>query len=416
MTRHNNQDVPARLAIGSNPERNRRHNRRVVLEAIRTPGALGRTEIGRLTQLTAQAVANIVDDLRRDNFLIETGRRRTGRGQPPIQFAVNPDGPVTVGVELAADHLTTVLLDLTGGIRAQSSKPIAEQSPRAMAKRVAREIARLRASMNRPAPMLGVGVVMPGPFEIEGVASAGPGTLPGWHGIDAAAVLADAIGEPVIIENDATAAAVGERLHGAGRAIEDFCFVYFGVGLGLGIVQGGRPMRGAFGNAGEIGLIPVSGRNGRLAGALERFASPHALRERLATAGIAAPDVAAIEALFQSGNPVLAAWTEEAADYLAQLVVMLENVLDPETIVFGGRLPDAVIDAIIAALDPLPPSIATRAMRAQPRVRRGQTGQLTAALGAAALPLFETVTPRLNLAATPAGTETNQEPNRVDRS
>ena len=52
----------------------------------------------------------------------------------------------------------------------------------------------------------------------------------------------------------------------------------------------------------------------------------------------------------------------------------------------------------------------------QPRVRRGQTGQLTAALGAAALPLFETVTPRLNLAATPAGTETNQEPNRVDRS
>jgi predicted NBD/HSP70 family sugar kinase len=95
---------------------------------------------------------------------------------------------------------------------------------------------------------------------------------------------------------------------------------------------------------------------------------------------------------------------------------MLENVLDPETIVVGGRLPDAVIDAIIAALDPLPPSIATRAMRAQPRVRRGQTGQLTAALGAAALPLFETVTPRLNLAATPAGTETNQEPNRVDRS
>ena len=79
MTRHNNQDVPARLAIGSNPERNRRHNRRVVLEAIRTHGALGRTEIGRLTQLTAQAVANIVDDLRRDNFLIETGRRRTGR-------------------------------------------------------------------------------------------------------------------------------------------------------------------------------------------------------------------------------------------------------------------------------------------------------------------------------------------------
>jgi predicted NBD/HSP70 family sugar kinase len=395
-------DLPARLAIGSNPERNRHHNRRVVLEAIRTHGALGRTEIGRLTHLTAQAVANIVDDLVAANFLIETGRRRSGRGQPPIQFAVNPEGPVTVGVEIAADHLTTVLLDLTGRIRAQSTKAIADEpAPRAMARRVAREIGRLRDGLKRPVPMLGVGAVMPGPFEIEGLPSAGPGTLPGWHGIDAATVLSEAIGEPVIVENDATAAAVGERLHGAGRAIEDFCFVYFGVGLGLGIVQGGRPTRGAFGNAGEIGLIPISGRNAESAGPLERFASPHALRERLAAADNAAPDVGSLETLFQSGDATLMRWIAEAAAYLAPLVVMLENILDPQTIIFGGRLPDTVIDAIIAALEPLPPSVATRAERAEPRVRRGQTGQLTAALGAAALPLFETVTPRLNLAATP---------------
>lgn len=404
MTRHANLDVPARLAIGSNPERNRRHNRRVVLEAIRTHGALGRTEIGRLTHLTPQAVANIVDDLVTENFLVETGRRRSGRGQPPMQFAVNPEGPVTVGVEIAADHLTTVLLDLTGTVRAESTRLVSAQAPRTMARRVAKEIGRLRDSLGRSVPMLGVGAVMPGPFEIEGVASAGPGTLPGWHRVDAAAVLAEAIGEPVIVENDATAAAVGERLHGAGRAIEDFCFVYFGVGLGLGIVQGGRPTRGAFGNAGEIGLIPMRDRSGA-SGPLERFASPHALRERLAAASIAAPDVAAIETLFLSSDRTLLRWIEDAASYLAQLVVVIENVLDPEIIVFGGRLPDMVIDAIIAALEPLPPSVATRRGRVLPRVRRGQTGQLTAALGAAALPLFETVTPRLNLAATPIGAE-----------
>jgi hypothetical protein len=58
------------------------------------------------------------------------------------------------------------------------------------------------------------------------------------------------------------------------------------------------------------------------------------------------------------------------------------------------------------ALEPLPVSVATRRQRREPRVRRGHTGQLTAALGAAALPLFETVTPRLSLASTPLADET----------
>jgi predicted NBD/HSP70 family sugar kinase len=400
MARHANLDIPARLAIGSNPERNRLHNRRVVLDAIRSHGALGRAEIGRLTRLTSQAVANIVDDLVGEHFLIEIGRRRTGRGQPPLQFSVNPEGPVTVGVELAADHLTTVLLDLTGRVRAQSMRPIGTLRPGAMAGRVAKEVARLRASLG-PAPALGVGVVMPGPFNLADKNLAGPGTLPQWQEVDAAEVLSEAIGEPVIVENDATAAAVGERLHGAGRAIEDFCFIYFGVGLGLGIVQGGRPMRGAFGNAGEIGHIPMRSRRSGRTVPLEHIASPHAMRERLAAAGLPAPDLAAAVSLFQSRNRTLLRWIDEAAFYLAQLVLMLENILDPETIILGGHLPDEVVDALIAAIEPLPPSIASRANRTQPRVRRGQTGQLTAALGAAALPLFETVTPRLNLVATP---------------
>ena len=193
---------------------------------------------------------------------------------------------------------------------------------------------------------------------------------------------------------------MGERLHGAGRTTEDFCFLYFGVGLGLGIVQGGRPMRGAFGNAGEIGLIPMSGKDGTSI-SLEHIASPHALHERLAASGAMAADPDAIEALFQARDRTLSKWIGEAAHYLAQLVLMLENILDPETIILGGRLPDDVIDALIAALEPLPPSIASRPDRSQARVRRGQTGQLTAALGAAALPLFETVTPRLHLAARP---------------
>ena len=391
------------LAIGSNPERNRLHNRRVVLDVVRSQGHLGRTEIARRALLTPQAVTNIVDELVAENLLIELGRLRSGRGQPPIQFAVNPDGPMTAGIEIAADHIVIVLLDLSGRVRAQSVRPLADTSPDHVLAELRAAVDGLRNSVPGVAVnLLGVGVVMPGPFEIEGMSSVGPATLPGWAGLDAEALASEAIGEPVELENDATAAAVGERLYGAGQAFSSFGFVYFGVGLGLGIIQDGRPLRGSFGNAGEIGHLVVTPRNRPALygpdGALERFASLYALREKLAAAGLAASNVDDLQALHDARHPVLLDWIAEASDYQAPTIAALENLLDPQTIIFGGALPDCVIDAIIAGLDPMPVSVATRRARTAPRVIRGQTGQLTAALGAAALPMLETVTPRLHLA------------------
>lgn len=400
------QDMRRNVAIGSNPERNRAHNRRVVLEVVRMHGQLGRTAIARHAHLTPQAVTNIVDELVAEELLIELGRLRSGRGQPPIQFAVNPDGPMTIGVEIAADHMVTVLLDLSGRVRAHSIHPVRNTEPEQILPQLRDGIAAIRNAVPGLAvALLGIGVVMPGPFEIEGMSSVGPATLPGWSGLDARALVCEAAGETVELENDATAAAVGERLYGAGRKCSNFCLIYFGVGLGLGIIQEGRPMRGAFGNAGEIGHFAVVPRGRAVrAGAdatLERFASVHALREKLATAGLRAEGVADLQLLHDDRNPVVMDWIAEAADYLASTVTALENLLDPETIILGGALPDSVIDAIIAALEPLPVSVATRRVRTQPRAMRGQTGQLTAALGAAALPLLETVTPRLHLASGP---------------
>jgi len=394
------------VAIGSNPERNRAHNRRVVLEVVRLHGHVGRTEIARHARLTAQAVSNIVDELIADGLLIELGRLRNGRGQPPIQFAVNPDGPLTAGVEVAADHIVTVLLDLSGRVRAEAFAPLDRTDPEHVPQRIAEEIQSLRGRLGVAAPrLLGVGVVMPGPFEIEGMSSVGPATLPGWAGIDPVPLIAEATGEAVTLDNDATAAAVGERLYGAGRQIGNFCYLYFGVGLGLGVIQEGRPLRGAFGNAGEIGHVVLAPRNRQATygpeAALESVASVLALRERLSAAGLSATTIEAMQALYHDHNPILMDWIAEAADHLAPTVAMLENIFDPEIVIFGGGLPDVILDAVIAALEPLPVSVATRRNRALPRVIRGQTGQLTAALGAAALPLLDTVSPHLSVAPAP---------------
>lgn len=384
-------------AIGNNPERNREHNRRVVLDLVRQNGTLGRMEIARQTHLTAQAVANIVDELVSENLLMSTGRRRSGRGQPPIQFAVNPDGAATIGVEIATDQMVTTALDLTGVVRYRRIIPLPDTRPEQCLPVFAAEVSRARGSIQ--SPLMGVGVVMPGPFGIEGMSFVGPTTLPGWAGLDVRAALEAACGHPVTLENDANAAAVSERLFGVGRTVSNFCMIYFGTGLGLGMIQDGAPYRGAFGNAGEIGHVMVVP-GGRLCpcgqhGCLERYASVHALYEKFDAVNRSRPQGGEIDLFYQAGDPVIFEWLDEAAAHLSTLVALLENILDPETVILGGTLSDQLIDALLERLSHLPLSVAGRRSRVLSRVMRGTTGQYTAALGAAAMPLFEILTPKL---------------------
>ncbi|WP_114281408.1 ROK family transcriptional regulator [Thalassospira marina] len=389
------------LPIGNNPERSRSHNRRVVLDAIRSHGMMGRTQIAKLAHLSPQAVTNIVDELVADGLLIEKGRLRSGRGQPPIQFAVNPDGAFTVGIEIAADHLVLVALDMVGTLRAERVMQVENTDPDHVIPIILLELAKLRGQTGiAPERLQGIGLVMPGPFEIDGMTSVGPTTLPGWQGKNPATLLSDATGEDVVLENDASAAAVGERFFGAAQAISSFGLVYFGAGLGLGIIHEGRPYRGAYGNAGEIGHA-VSAPGGRECtcgqrGCLERYASLYALYEKLSLAGRDRPDFAGLIDLYRQNDPIMDEWLSEASLHLAPMLSTLENILDPETIILGGALPDEIVDELISRINPLPMSVSTRAVRTQPRLMRGHTGQLTAALGAATLPLWEIMTPKLD--------------------
>jgi len=393
----------ARSTIGSNPERNRSHNRRVVLDVVRQLGPLGRMEISRHAHLSTQAVSNIVEELVADGLLIRTGRLRAGRGQPPIQFAVNPDGGMTAGIEIAADHISTLLVDIGGRVRAQRTISLQRNDPETVLPVIKAEIEAAQAQLKPFAPqLLGIGVVMPGPFNVEGMTSVGPTTLSGWLDFDAAASIGHMLGAPVTIENDATAAAVGERLHGAAKDLKNFCLIYFGHGLGLGIMIDGRPYRGANGNAGEIGHVLVE-KGGRLCscgqhGCLEAYASIHALDEKLSQAGVQGLDYALLEQLHREGHPVVEAWVRETAGYLAPQVATLENLFDPEAVVIGGALPPGLLEDLTQAMQPLPLSVARRRNRSEARLIHGRTGRLTAALGAAALPVLEAMTPRLDTA------------------
>ncbi len=373
---------------GSNAERSRAYNRSLVLGHVRGAGASGRAEIARASGLSTQAVSNIIGELVAEGWLFEAGKRSEGRGLPAVQYALAPAAGTAIGVEVRPDALLVALTDLDGSSLATERHSLTRADPDTVAALIAQARDRALAQSGvDPARLLGAGVVMPGPFGATGLTGAAS-DLPGWAQMDARALFAEALDLPVIIENDANAAAMAERISGVAQGLHTYAYLYFGTGLGLGVVTRGELMRGAHGNAGEIGHIPVAHATGPVP--LEQIVSRFALRARTG-----ADSVDALQALHANADPNLMGWLDDAAPALANAVQIVENLFDPETVIIGGAMPEALLDALVARVVLAPASVANRPDRVQPRLMRGTCGRMTATFGAAALVINQAFTPRM---------------------
>ncbi|WP_095091105.1 ROK family transcriptional regulator [Mesorhizobium sophorae] len=398
--------MPPRKAIaGTNLEQAKSHNRRVVIEAIRTNGALSRAAIARLTALSTQTISNIVEELEREQLLRAQATLKGARGQPAVPYSINPDGGYSIGLQLDHQLAVGVITDLSGTVRARIERPVDRPTP-AQAMPLLAAIAgdlmrKFRFDRGR---LLGIGMAMPGPFDVEGMTSVGPTALPGWQDFPVAEELQRLTGIPVTVENDATAAAIGERLYGVARNLGSFVYLFIGTGLGAGLFLDGHLYKGSRHNAGEIGHMIV--KPGGLEcgcgkrGCLERYVSLRAAYECLE---IPDPDHASpelLQALLANGDS-LEAWVVQAVDPLRQAINMLELALDPETVVLGGFMPVGVIELLASRLDPLYLSVSSTSARTVPRVLVGAAGKDTSVLGAAALPIFSETNPQFDVLQKP---------------
>jgi len=374
---------------GSNPLRSRNRNRQAVLGHIRSAGTMGRAEIGRSLGLSTQAVSNIIADLLEEGWILEKGARTLGRGLPAVQYGLNPAGGYAFGAEIRPDAVFTALLDLFGTPVKTERTRLANTMPDT----VTGTVLDLRKSLLKAASvpeqrLLGTGIVMPGPFGKTGLSGRST-DLKGWEATDARALFENVLGAPVELSNDANAAALSESLNGVAQGTGSFAFIYFGRGVGLGIVNDGRLVTGAFGNAGEVGQIPVAGGQGLVP--LESLLSRDSLQSSLGDAQMLGLEELAD--LFDKGDPGLTRWLESAAHALGQAVPILENLLDPRTIILGGAMPPQLVDHLVARC-PLPSaSVSNREDNPLPRLQRGTCGRLTATVGAASLILHRALTP-----------------------
>lgn len=383
--------------VGANAERARSHNRQMVLGRIRQAGEIGRAEIARGSGLSTQAVSNIISDLQADGFILEQGRKATTRGKPPIQYGLNPCGGYAVGIEIRPDAIFAAVINLCGEPVVSLRRTLHTQDLES----VTESVVEAKTSVIHQAgitdtKILGAGIVMPGPFGRTGL-SGTESEFSIFHDISPKAWFSKALGIPVFVENDANAAAVAERVAGSAGDLDTFAFLYFGNGLGLGLVHSGRLITGALGNAGEIGHIPAVSKGQTVP--LETVISRLSVQKYLFRHGINVKNSDDLGRIFAAKNPILMQWLDDASEPLSNAITVIENMFDPEAVILGGAMPDSIFDHLIDSVTLAQRSVSNRPGRTIARLLRGASGRMTGTLGAGALVVNQAFTPQISTVA-----------------
>jgi glucokinase len=306
---------------------------------------------------------------------------------------------LTAGVDIGGTKLLAVAATEKGEIVAERREPTAE-GPAAVLAAIAAVVADLRSA--EPG-IAAVGVGLPGLVDLNGTVHYAP-NLPGFVGVAARELLTAACPVPVVVDNDANVAALGEVLYGTGRGHREVLVVTLGTGIGGGLVINGVVHRGGYGLAAEIGHFTVDPAGPLCAcgarGHWEAIASGTALGRRarewagrgdapsvLARAGGVVDHVTGHEVgeAADAGEVDALAILAEHARAVAVGLGGLVNILDPEIVVISGGLIDLGEHLLAPLRAVLPEYVEAAGLRTVPPVLPAALGEHAGAVGAAAL-------------------------------
>jgi predicted NBD/HSP70 family sugar kinase len=337
MPRRSDQDGPSPQA------RLRREHERVILRAITTNEAVSRTQLAADHGLSAQSVGRIVRDLLLDGLIEETSTDQPdGPGAPRIGLRVRADGAYALGFGLERDRLAGVMLDFASNVRWQISRAIQPGQPAIQVlqrieedARAALESTELAGDRSR---LCGLGIATPGPLDFSTGTIVGAPNFPSWEHADVAKELRRTLDMPVVIDNAATAAAIGTKWQ-LRRGPTPFLYCYWGLGIGGGLVVDDEAYHGMTGNTMEIGHVVVTpdGRHCDCGGVgcLETEASVTAILNDAARYGeFSTIDEVVAEA---AQSEPLSAILTEAAEKMATGLLTVVNLVDVDEIIIGGE-------------------------------------------------------------------------------
>jgi predicted NBD/HSP70 family sugar kinase len=326
-------------------------NLAVVMRCVRTSAPLSRADIAAKTGLNKATVSSLVAELIDRRLVRETGITEHRIGRPATMLVLDGGAYAAVGIEVGADHLTAVALDLAGGELVSWRRAFAGLSTTpakavsAVAALAARVVSRA-AGLDRR--ILGVTVGVPGLVDGDGSVRAAASL--GWHDVPLRAELVRALrdpGYPVTVDSSANLAVTAEQRNGPHAGTGNIVYVSGDAGIGAGIVVDGQLLRGGRGFAGELGHIQLdpSGPTcpcGRI-GCFEALAGvPAIIRRTLPDAEDDgpivdfAPEIERVLAGARQGERATLDALTEVGRNLGHGLSLLTNLVNPEVILLGG--------------------------------------------------------------------------------
>ncbi|NEC20318.1 ROK family transcriptional regulator [Streptomyces parvus] len=369
-----------------------RANLERVVRAVRMAGSLTQAEIARSTGLSAATVSNIVRELK-DGGTVEVTPTSAG-GRRARSVSLSGDAGIVIGVDFGHTHLRVAVGNLAHQVLAEESEPLdvdassAEGFDRAevLVKRL------IEATGIGPDKVIGIGLGVPGPIDVESGTLGSTSILPGWTGINPSEELSGRLGVPVYVDNDANLGALGELVWGSGRGVKDLAYIKVASGVGAGLVIDGTIYRGPGGTAGEIGHItldesgPVCRCGNR--GCLETFTAARYVLPLLQPSHGPGLTMERVVQLAREGDPGCRRVIGDVGRHIGSGVANLCNLLNPSRVVLGGSLAEAGE----LVLGPIRDSVSRYAIPSAARqlsVLPGALGGRAEVLGALALVLSE---------------------------
>ncbi len=323
----------------------RRANLGVVLRHIAANGSCSRADVAAGTGLTRGTVSSLVAELVALDFVRENGEAPAPRGvgRPGVALALS-GVMVGIGLEVNVDYVAVSVEDLTGTVR-YAQRAYGDNRGSAPGPVLDRLGSAARAALDRAAEEglrpIGISVAVPGLVEeASGTVVVAPNL--DWHGIPVADELRQRLGLPVLVENESNLAALAEHWTGAAVGIDDFVCVFGEVGVGGGVVLGGRLFRGTHGFGGEFGHVSVDPNGRRCAcgslGCVETLVGQEAIA---AAAGISTDG--GMQSLTdelvrraEDGSTRVIGALNDAGRWLGIALASTFNVLDLQAVVLGG--------------------------------------------------------------------------------
>jgi len=353
--------VLARGARGARSEDVRRGNLSTLLRYVHVHGPTARSHLTAVLGLNRSTIGDLTSDLVAAGLLREeAGRadrpgpagRASGSGGRPSHVVLPESELVQVlAVDVGVTHLTVARVGLGGVVLSRRDRTWGRgpggRRPRTVSSAVVREAGRLLAEVESGATIAGVGVAVPGMVRRQdGCVQQAPNL--GWRDVPLGVQLADALGLPVSVGNDADLGMRAEHVRGAAAGVDDAVYLSGHSGIGAGIMAGGVPLGGRAGFAGEVGhtLVHPGGLPCHCGstGCWETECGEERLFELAGQpAGGGIGEVRDVVGAAAAGDAQAVAALVEVATWLGRGTANVVNMLNPEVVILGGALAEVFL-------------------------------------------------------------------------